>query len=113
MRILADVMCRLCGQIEGYEIYMLEKYAWIYNTIPDISAKRFADYRVKKLRLSAKEILSEEEKKCMQEIMIYENSEESESDYQQYREIVYKYYELFSNTIVNDILKARLPEIYV
>ena len=49
----------------------------------------------------------------MQEIMIYEDSEESESDYQQYREIAYKFYELFSNIIVNDILKARLPEIYV
>lgn len=113
MRVLADVMCRLCGQIEGYEIYMLEKYAWIYNTIPDIPAKRFADYQVKKLRLSAKKMLSEDEKKCMQEIMIYEDSEESESDYQQYREIAYKYYELFSNIIVNDILKARVPEIYV
>ena len=112
LHIISDVMNRICGQVEGYETYILEKYAWMYDEIPDIPAKRYADYAATMLRVSAKQNLCDKEKMQLQEMKEYAASGSLEDDYEQYRDLTRRVYELFNNPIMNDIFKARLPEIY-
>lgn len=112
LHIVFDIMNRICGQVEGYETYILEKYAWLYNEIPDMPAKRYADYAAVMMRLSTKQNLSEQEKADLLKMKEYASSGNLAGDYKQYRDITKRYYELFNNPIINDILKARLPEIY-
>ena len=112
LSVLADILYRIFGQVSGYECYILEKYSWLYKEIPDIPAKKYADYQATMLRLSRKQHLTQCEKNELEAMKEYQKSKEYEKGYEQYGDIVRRTRELFNNLIINDILKARLPEVY-
>lgn len=112
LSVLADILYRIFGQVSGYECYILEKYSWLYKEIPDIPAKKYADYQAIMLRLSRKQHFTQCEKNELEAMKEYQKSKEYEKGYEQYGDIVRRTRELFNNPIINDILKARLPEVY-
>lgn len=111
--IMADAMYRIDGTIEGYESYVLEQYEWLYSEIPDIPAKRYADNRVKFLRLKGKTILTEKEKELQRQLEQYWEGGEYELDYEQYHNIVQRHYNLHHNDIMRGILETNFSEIYM
>lgn len=102
-----EVMYRILGEVVNYENYILEQYAWLYGTIPDIPAKKFADYQVEMLKLKSKG----EEDKYIKLFYKYKESKVLQEGYLQYKDIVKRSHELYHNDIMNDIYKAKLPEL--
>ena len=111
--ILADVMSRIDGAIDGFENYVLNQYERLYEEIPDIPAKRYADNCIITLRLKGKASLNTEEKKMYEQLESYWNSDEYKSDYAQYHSIVRRNYDLQNNDIVRSVLETQFPEIYM
>ena len=107
MRNVMEVMYRILGEVVNYENYILEQYAWLYSTIPDIPAKKFADYQVEILNVKSKG----EEDKYLKFFYEYKDSEVLQEGYLQYKDIVKRTYELYHNDIMNDIFNAKLPEL--
>lgn len=112
LRDVIEVIFRIRGEVENYESYIFGQYAWLYGTIPDIPAKKFADCQAIKLRLSNKQNLNGDEEKLLKCMTEYEESELWKEGYLQYKSIINRAYELYKNGIINDIFKARIPELY-
>lgn len=109
---IMEVMFRIRGQIRRYEMYIYEQYAWLYRTIPDIPAKKYADYQAVMLRLSNKRNLNSAENELLNAMREYKNSELWNEGFLQYKNIIEKTYKLYETDIVEDIYKGRLPELY-
>lgn len=112
MYVLSDVLSRIDGAIDGYETYILKQYEWLYNEIPDIPARRYADNCVKSLRLKVKNTLDESEKQSQKQLEQYWLSDEYESDYEQYHNIVQRHYDLHHNDIMRGIMEINFSEVY-
>ena len=112
MNYLTDVVSRIGGQIDGYEDYILEQSECLYESIPSIPAKRFADNYLMSFRLDSKEKLSDTEKKISEQLKQYWKSEEYRSDYRQYRDLTQRSYDLYRNDIMQSIIEAKFPDLY-
>lgn len=82
------VMSNIAGVVDGYEQYILEKYRWLYMTIPDSPAKKYADCQAILMRLRYKENLTEKERLLLEQMISYEQSDEYEEGYKLYTEII-------------------------
>lgn len=112
MEYLMDVISRIRGQVENYESYILDKYEWLYTTIPEIPAKAYVDCTVLELRFHNNLALTEEEKRLLDKIQQIKQTEEYWSGYKQYTEIIDKTYDLYRNDVMQSIVSSRLPEVY-
>lgn len=112
MHCLTDVVSRIGGQIDGYEGYILKQSECLYESIPSIPAKRFADNYLMSFRLDSKEKLSDAEKEISEQLKQYWKSEEYGSDYRQYRDLAQRSYDLYRNDIMQSIIEAKFPDLY-
>lgn len=111
--ILADIISRIAGIVEDYENYILEQYEYLYERIPNIPAKRYADNYVIALRLSKRNVLNSEEERLLEQIEQYWGSEEFERDYEQYRKIIRQNYDLYRDDVMQCVFESRFPELYI
>ena len=111
MENILEVMYRICGQIEHYESYILDQYRWLYGTIPDIPAKKYADYQAIRLRLANKRYLTEKEQELQSIVYEFKKTELYHEGCEQYKRIIKEAYKLYYDDVVKDIFKIRLPEL--
>lgn len=109
---VAEVIYRICGQIEGSEDYLLKQFAWLYSTIPDSPAKKIADCQAVIQRLSHKTYLDEEEERSLESMENYKNSESWKKGFMDYRNIISKKKKLYENHLFQVIFRAEMPELY-
>lgn len=105
-----DVIDRIGGQIIEYEEYILGQYAHLYKTIPDIPAKKYADFLAAKFRLSNKKNLNHSEEQLQRLMEEYAESDLYNEGFLQYKAIIKREKKLQSGIMLQAICVDELPQ---
>lgn len=107
-----EVIFRIRGSINNYESYFFEQFRRLYATIPNIPAKKYADFQVIEMRLEHRVNLNENQIRLKEMLIEFKQSELYKVAYRQYSDIVDKTDKYYRARQTKDILCMQIPEIY-
>ena len=106
-----DICNRMKGDWCSREAYLLDLFAKLYDTIPDIPAKRYIDNSIMYSKLLHKHNKSDKEKQAFSCAEQYLASDEPPSGFDAYNNILHRWYEVFHNEFFTAIFQSKFPEL--